>query len=368
MKWFLPYIALVSLTLTLPVWAQVSDERPQAQAEADGPTTDAPDGDEASERAGGAPNANIALPLEDGTITLMREDSSEDEDFVRGIGRVVPGLEETSERVVWREEWPRYQFDELVLTVGLSALVFFAEFIPTRGEPNWVGGSLLDDEPRRYLHLQEAEARRSAAIASDVLVTTLVAWPFVVDSLLSAGVFQGGWDVAWQMALISLESLVINQTLTVLARLLARRETPTTTACREDESYADDPTCSEPLEAESFWSPHTANAFAAASLICLQHDELDLWGSHGADGAMCATAMAAAGVTGALRLMADRNYLSDVLVGAAIGFLSGYLMPWLLHFSGGGRPALRGAPELPPIAVAPMVGDGLVGGMIAGAF
>jgi membrane-associated phospholipid phosphatase len=63
--------------------------------------------------------------------------------------------------------------------------------------------------------------------------------------------------------------------------------------------------------------------------------------------------------------MSDHEYLTDVLTGAAVGWVSGYILPWLLHYQGGARPELRA-----PIAVipAPMLGEDRIGVTAAGWF
>jgi hypothetical protein len=47
----------------------------------------------------------------------------------------------------------------------------------------------------------------------------------------------------------------------------------------------------------------------------------------------------AATTQGALRMMTDDHYSTDVLVGAGIGVFSGYILPQLLHYGfGSGKP------------------------------
>jgi membrane-associated phospholipid phosphatase len=139
--------------------------------------------------------------------------------------------------------------------------------------------------------------------------------------------------VGWQMALISFQSLALTRFATAGAKMAFDRERPSQTACRE--SSPDGAGCStEATSHQSFFSGHTSLAFTGAGLICAHHLNLDLYGSRAADVAMCGTALAAATTVGALRLAGDRHYLTDVLVGAGVGFASGYLVPTLLHYLG----------------------------------
>ena len=69
-------------------------------------------------------------------------------------------------------------------------------------------------------------------------------------------------------------------------------------------------------------------------------------------------------VTATTRLIADRHYASDDLIGAAIGFGSGYGLPWLLHY--------RYAAETPAeadargVVLLPFVANGMIGLSAAG--
>jgi membrane-associated phospholipid phosphatase len=173
--------------------------------------------------------------------------------------------------------------------------------------------------------------------------------------------------VAWQLALIDLESLAINMAVNTIVKLLARRERPMGRYCRDEMGYAagDPGGCAQPA-ADGFYSAHTSAAFTAASLVCLQHGALGLYGSVWADATACASALGVATATGVLRIVSDQNYLSDVLVGMGMGLVTGLLLPWLLHFRGGARPEPRGAPSIPPVAFAPMVSDQVLGMTAAG--
>jgi membrane-associated phospholipid phosphatase len=145
--------------------------------------------------------------------------------------------------------------------------------------------------------------------------------------------------------------------------LLARRERPVARACIEE---PDSPHCRDELETTSFFSNQTMNAFTGASLMCLHHVHMPLWADEVADTSACVVAMTTATMVGLLRVMSDFEYLTDVLTGAVVGLISGYVVPWILHYQGGARPELR-----PPVALipAPMVGPGETYGLqVAGWF
>ena len=57
-----------------------------------------------------------------------------------------------------------------------------------------------------------------------------------------------------------------------------------------------------------------------------------------ADRAPCLFMIGAATTAGVLRIVYDEHWASDVLVGAAVGTVSGYVLPSLLHYGfGNGR-------------------------------
>jgi membrane-associated phospholipid phosphatase len=48
---------------------------------------------------------------------------------------------------------------------------------------------------------------------------------------------------------------------------------------------------------------------------------------------MCATMVTVATATGVLRILGDDHYMTDVIAGGALGFLVGYSLPKLLHYT-----------------------------------
>ena len=66
--------------------------------------------------------------------------------------------------------------------------------------------------------------------------------------------------------------------------------------------------------------------------------KIDLYGNKAADIAACAVSSTMALTSSILRLVADRHYASDSIVGAAIGGGVGVGLPLLLHY---GRPTTQ---------------------------
>jgi len=103
----------------------------------------------------------------------------------------------------------------------------------------------------------------------------------------------------------------------------------------------DVPTTGDTESKLSFFSMHTALSFTAASFLTL-----DLGSSMPLSGQIslgCALA-GIAGLVGFSRIYDQAHFFSDVLVGAAVGALSGSAF-YLLHFTLDGRPRRRGGDD-----------------------
>ena len=94
----------------------------------------------------------------------------------------------------------------------------------------------------------------------------------------------------------------------------------------------------------SFFGGHTTFVFAVvvsgSTLFFMQDMPGAPW--------VLGVGLAAAAFTGYLRMAADKHYLTDVLVGAGVGSLIGWAVPYLFH-----RPGRKGAPQAGDITPAP---------------
>ena len=69
----------------------------------------------------------------------------------------------------------------------------------------------------------------------------------------------------------------------------------------------------------SFWSGHASSAFVGAAVTC-----------HFQSSEKCAVSLAAASATGYLRIAGNKHWFSDVIAGAAAGFLIGSATPFVV--------------------------------------
>lgn len=240
--------------------------------------------------------------------------------------------------LAWKEEWPRFRPAEYAAT-GVAAAgaagLFYGVPAPTR--PAWKGQVFYDRPARNALLVGSATARRRVTVLSDALVLPLMGYA-LLDGPLTTGL-AGERDAALQLALINAETFAILNLLNFSITNVLPRARPAGAVCEASSHY--DPGC-----VKSFWSGHTSNAFAAASLICVEHEALPLYGGGRADGAACAAALFVASAVGVTRITSNRHHASDVVTGAAVGAALGYMMPKLLHFKP--RPAVRRLGRLIP--------------------
>ncbi len=227
-----------------------------------------------------------------------------------------------------RLEWTHKKFStyEYIASGTMLAGLGAATLLMKDEGPRWRGGVLMDDASRDFGLARTREGQVQAARVSDYLLYSMIAWPY-----LDAAVAMGGGhtQTAWQMSLINSQAFIATSLLTFVIKRSVRRERPYKTAyCAENPT---DPSC-ESGDSSSFLSGHASTAFTGAGLVCAHHGAMPLYGNKYADIGACATALAAATVTGGLRIVADKHYASDVLAGAALGLASGWLVPKLLHY------------------------------------
>lgn len=206
--------------------------------------------------------------------------------------------------------------------------------VPTTPTARRSGGIVFDEAVHELMQADSESFRPIARASSDVLVATLLAAPFVLDSLLLAGVRHKSPEVALRMALIDAEAMAIVVGVHGVTSLLVARERPYGDECggRLDPSSSE---CNENgRRYRSFFSSHTAHAFNSAGLVCSHHMQLRLFGAGPADALTCASAMTAASAVGLFRIGGDMHWASDVMVGAGVGLLVGLGVPFL-HYRGG---------------------------------
>lgn len=230
----------------------------------------------------------------------------------------------------WDPRWRKFGIgNQILLGVGYAGAALSAAIRPH--PPRWRTQNALDEWGRRTLGIQRYDRALWARDVSDFLVSVNLVYPLLIDSLIIMAWYRQSEEVATQMALITLESVAVAGMVQGLTSALTSRERPFVRDCGKtiDERLDD---CHASNRYRSFFSGHTSNAFAAASVTCTHHVRHRVFGDTVADGLACGAAFASASTVGLMRVMGQRHYVSDVLVGAAIGTMSGLGIPWLLHY------------------------------------
>jgi len=224
--------------------------------------------------------------------------------------------------------WPRRELPvgtwDVVATGALAVGVVTVQFgVPQPSAPKW-GSTGFDDWVRGGLRISSEGGRTAAATASDVLVFSLTALPFL-NAFLVAGAEHGRMDVAWKLAVLDAETLLTATFAALSLQKVTARGRPFLHECESNPTLAE---CSIGTRNASFPSAHTTVAFAAVALECFHHGYLDT--SHtGWAAAACPVTVAAATITGVLRIASDRHWATDVIAGAVLGGTLGYAIPAL---------------------------------------
>lgn len=273
-----------------------------------------------------------------------------------------PAAQESEEepllpRITWQPGMRRFETGDWISTGAAVATLIGLTILGPNEDNATRGGILFDEEGRDFLRAPSEPGRRVAREISDVLLITTVSYPFLVDSLLVAAWLRDSPDVAIQLALINAQTLMITAGLQTISNIVSSRERPFGRTCGGELSE-DSRMCDSQNRFRSFFSGHTSQAFAAAANSCMNHAYLPLYGEGAEKWIPCVLGMGMATATGMLRIVGDQHYATDVLTGAVVGSLSGFLIPWLLHYRGGGLEETEG----PHVLVAPMpLGVGVVG-------
>jgi membrane-associated phospholipid phosphatase len=170
--------------------------------------------------------------------------------------------------------------------------------------------------------------------------TTLMAALFQPVGMLIAADVPHKWD---RDLPVVVESIALTLSVNAFVKHLSHRSRPAAHFCESEQAVTPCP----PDTRLSFYSGHTSSAFVAAVAAGTLADFHRLpnrkW--------IWASGLTFATATGALRVMADQHYATDVLTGVAAGGLAGWLIPKLHKPDPSGFPS-EGAPVAAPAAVA----------------
>jgi membrane-associated phospholipid phosphatase len=218
---------------------------------------------------------------------------------------------------------------DLPLTVGFLAFWQGTEAAKGALAPatcHWCG--FLDDLDTAATAVRGGTAadRSRAALTSDLLAYALIPATVVgLDALATwrsgarAGDFWRSWGTD---VLLLLESLVISQSVNQAVKFAAGRERPFVARLSPEEKLL----TADPRDNNlSFYSGHTSAAFSlvsAATTLARLRGHRQWW-------LVAAVGFPLAALTGFMRMVADKHFLSDVLVGAFVSSMIGWAIPTL---------------------------------------
>jgi membrane-associated phospholipid phosphatase len=195
----------------------------------------------------------------------------------------------------------------------------------------------------------------------------------LVDSAFLPWIIWDSPDVAWQMSWIDLEAFAIVAGVLWNVQLVVGRERPEFRDCPDDAPDDVDCTSDSGDRWRSFIAGHVAVAATATGLTCVHHAHLPLYGGGFGDDFACGTMIGVTAAVSAARVMSERHYPSDVLLGLGLGAVAGYVVPSALHYGFGApraRPLAADRTSRPAVTVtlAPLVAPGRLGGALVGVF
>jgi membrane-associated phospholipid phosphatase len=248
--------------------------------------------------------------------------------FAQSIGGSAPAPPKIrpDDASLWHSDWPQFSTTEGVLTAAAAVGTGVIVLIGPAKHPRWEGGILFDQAVRDEFRGRDAETRRHFRTVGNYTYHLSPVIP-VLDVLVVSAIGHGDEKLALNLGLITAEAFSYTGLTAFVSTETFARARPDS-ACQSHDCSAD---------TQSFFSGHAAISATAAGLVCANHSRIALYSAAWADAAVCALSAANALATATTRVVADRHYASDVIVGTGVGFGIGYAVPVLLHYSHSGR-------------------------------
>jgi hypothetical protein len=229
----------------------------------------------------------------------------------------------SDEGSLWRKEWPEFRTSEGVATVTAGLATLAIVIAGPIDQPRWQGPILFDNAVRDGLRASDADARRTYRTVGDWTYRLSPLLP-LADVFLVSAIGHKDSKLALNLGGMLLEAYSYSGLLSEISTELSARKRPYS-ECREGGE----------CDTQSFFSGHSAIAATGAGLMCANHTRIALYGSPALDIGSCVLMSVNALVTATSRVVADRHYATDVIVGTGFGFAFGYAVPVLLHYSYG---------------------------------
>jgi hypothetical protein len=256
---------------------------------------------------------------------------------------LAPALSDAAKPVSWQPEWERFRWWEYAGTAGLLATGFGIRFLgpsPPQEDNVWE----FEKDIAAALAIRGSASNTIGTLGDIGYLGTLV-YRFV-DSALIPSIYWGQPDVAWQMFMMDLESFSITATALWTSQALVGRQRPRFRDCPDEARPGTSCSDTGDNRYRSFIMGHFAVASTGASLTCVHHAHLPLYGGGAADGIACGAHITAAAIVAFSRITGEEHYVSDALLAGSLGFFAGYIVPSALHYGFGGERPGTNASEL----------------------
>ena len=122
-------------------------------------------------------------------------------------------------------DYPEFSTAEWVTTGLFLGVTIAMQFIPPL-DVKLNRGLLVDDDVRDAIAVLDLEDQRTVRTVSDVLLTVITAYPYLVDSLVVAAWYRRSPRVAKQMALINMQTLAVTLGITSAVKVAVSRARP----------------------------------------------------------------------------------------------------------------------------------------------
>ena len=223
---------------------------------------------------------------------------------------------------LWRQEWPEFRTSEGVLTLASGVATGLIVLYGPLEHPRWHGGILFDDAARDAFRSSDPETRKTYQSIGDWTYRLSPLIP-LVDAFVVSTLGHHDKKLALNLGAVTFEAYSYSGLSSFISTELSARARPDS-SCVGDQCRVD---------TQSFFSGHTSIAATGAGLVCANHTRIALYGNPIADAAACVFATSNSLVTAGTRLIADRHYASDIILGFGVGFGFGYAVPVMLHYS-----------------------------------
>lgn len=239
-----------------------------------------------------------------------------------------PPVEEGWPSAVPRMRWWEYAGGAALL--GGSLAIRF--LVDVSGEPTWKNGNAFDDAVYEAVIIESPYRYDAWRTVGDIGYFSSFAWA-ALDPLIAG--FAYDWDTAIQMTMMNLEAFSVYSMILNVSQAIVRRERPVQRECGDAaKARAMQVNCAadNPDANRSFIGGHTGTVATSATLTCLHHTNIRLWGSVEADVLPCVTMVAMTATVFTSRTLTGRHAFSDNLLGVGVGAFSG-LVPFWLHYA-----------------------------------